>query len=392
MKVCVISNLYPPYVRGGAEQVVSKTVRALCAEGHEVSVITSTPEKRGVSQEDGVTVYRLHPNNHFFYTDAHKHGVFARLCWHVINIFHRGIAREVENILRDTRPDIVHTHNLMGLSFLIPHVIQKLGIRHLHTVHDVQLVEPSGIILKQKEMSWRYHGFPIQIYSALTKWLFSSPDVVISPSQFLLKFYHDRGFFPSSKQVVLRNPLTVDITASPKQEKTGPIRFLYLGQIEYHKGILFLLETFLQTKDLGAELHIVGDGSCFKEVVEKARGDSRVHMYGRMDRKTLPQLFEKIDMTIVPSLCYENSPTVIFESFAFGVPVLASNIEGVAELIREGENGMTFVAGNAESLKEKMQSISKSREHIEFMGSQSSASLNGLSSEEYMNNLLQLYL
>jgi len=389
MKVCVISNLYPPYVRGGAEQVVAKTVQALRAEGHEVVVITSTPEKEEVSREAGVVIYRLRPKNIFFYTDAHKHGVLSRLLWHGINTFHIEIARKVKKILEETAPDIVHTHNLMGLSFLIPRIIQKSGVRHLHTVHDVQLVEPSGIILKQKEASWRYHGFPIQLYGTLTKWLFGSPDVVISPSQFLLKFYHDRGFFPSSKQVVLRNPLTVDITSSPKQKKTGPIRFLYLGQIEYHKGILFLLDTFLETQALGAELHIVGDGSCFSEVKEKAQGDSRVHIYGRMDRKTLPQLFEKIDMTIVPSLCYENSPTVIFESFAFGVPVLASNIEGVAELIREGENGMTFDAGNAQSLKEKMQRMS--REQSEFMGSQSSASLNGLSSEEYMNNLLRLY-
>lgn len=392
MKVCVISNLYPPFVRGGAEQVVAKTVQGLKVEGHDVVVITSTPEQGSVQEEGGVTIYRLHPKNIFFYTDAHKHGIFSRLLWHLINIFHRGIASEVENILRDTKPEIVHTHNLMGLSFLIPRVIQKLGLRHLHTVHDVQLVEPSGIILKQKEMSWRYHGFPIQLYSALTKWLFGSPDVVISPSQFLLKFYHDRGFFSASKQVVLRNPLTVDINPSESRELSGPICFLYLGQIEYHKGVLFLLNTFLQAKELRAELHIVGDGSCFKEVVEKARGDVRVRIYGRMDRKTLPQLFEKIDMTIVPSLCYENSPTVIFESFAFGVPVLASNIEGVAELIREGENGMTFEAGNSESLQKKMLSLAANKESVEFMSSQSSVSLAGLSSEEYMNNLIQLYL
>lgn len=392
MKVCLITNLYPPYVRGGAEQVVAKTVRALRSEGHTVVVITSTPEKAEKIEENGVLIYRLHPKNVFFYTDAHKHHALVRLTWHLINMFHWGVMQDIKKILDEVKPDIVHTHNLMGLSFLIPHAIKRLGIRHLHTVHDVQLVEPSGIILKQKENSWRYKGFPVKIYSWLTKWLFGSPNVVISPSQFLLKFYHERGFFHASKQVVLRNPLTVDVQEVVKTERmNGPVRFLYLGQIEYHKGILFLLETFLQAKELNAELHIVGDGSCFKEVVDMVREDSRVRVYGRMDRKTLPQLFEKIDMAIVPSLCYENSPTVIFESFAFGVPVLASNIEGVAELIKEGENGITFIAGNAESLQEKMQWAVDNQEIVSQMADIARQSVEGLSADEYMENLVRLY-
>ena len=65
--------------------------------------------------------------------------------------------------------------------------------------------------------------------------------------------------------------------------------------------------------------------------------------------------FAKADITIVPSLCYENSPTVIFESFSYHTPVLASNIEGIAELIKEGENGLTFIAGNEASLLQKLQ-------------------------------------
>lgn len=393
MKVCLITNLYPPYVRGGAEQVVAKTVRALRSEGHTVVVITTTPEKPEKSEEDGVLVYRLHPKNIFFYTDAHRHSAVVRLLWHAVSMFHWGVAEEIRKILVEVEPDIVHTHNLMGLSFLIPGVVKQLGMRHLHTVHDVQLVEPSGIILKQKEHSWRYKGFPIKIYSFLTKWLFGSPNVVISPSQFLLKFYHERGFFQGSKQVVLRNPLTVDMQETGKMERLeGPVRFLYLGQIENHKGVLFLLNTFLAAKDMNAELHIVGDGSRFKEVLDHARHDARVRVHGRVDRRTLPELFGRMDVTIVPSLCYENSPTVIFESFAFGVPVIASNIEGVAELIKEGENGITFIAGNDQSLQEKMQWAFANRDVVEQMAENAKRSIDGLSAEEYMERLIALYV
>jgi hypothetical protein len=70
--------------------------------------------------------------------------------WHIIDIFHFASKNKIRQILQTEKPDLVHTHNLMGLGFLIPRLIKKMGLRYIHTVHDVQLVEPSGIILKQK--------------------------------------------------------------------------------------------------------------------------------------------------------------------------------------------------------------------------------------------------
>jgi glycosyltransferase involved in cell wall biosynthesis len=123
-------------------------------------------------------------------------------------------------------------------------MIRRLGIRHVHTVHDVQLVKPSGIIQKSKENSWRYQGFPVRIYSWIMRFLVGSPNVVISPSQFLLNFYESRGFFKNSKRVVLRNPVTSEVQ-SIKKENHDTLHFLYLGQVEGHKGVLFLVKTFL---------------------------------------------------------------------------------------------------------------------------------------------------
>jgi glycosyltransferase involved in cell wall biosynthesis len=56
-------------------------------------------------------------------------------------------------------------------------------------------------------------------------------------------------------------------------------------------------------------------------------------------------LFAICDAVVVPSLCYENSPTVIYESFLAGVPVVASNIGGVGELVKDGENGFLVTPG-----------------------------------------------
>lgn len=394
MKICIITNLYPPYARGGAEQVVKKTVESLTRQDHSVVIVTSSPDGNVKVTDGNVTTYRCKPWNIFFYTRAHLHGAGERLLWHVIDMFHIGSARFVAEVLEKEKPDVVHTHNLMGLGFLIPRAIKRFGIRHVHTVHDVQLVEPSGIIEKLREHSFRYTGPHIKLYSAIMRFLFGSPDVVISPSQFLLQFYESRGFFPHSKRILMHNPVTVSLNTGHVHDLSQIFRCLYLGQIETHKGVLFLVQTFLEwMKDMTGKdvrLTIVGDGSKLTEVKHIAQSPSVVCL-GRIEHSKLPDLFTETDVTIVPSLCYENSPTVIVESLSFGVPVLASKIEGVAELIDEGKNGLTFETANAVSLKEKLTWCLTHPEELSAMREKAKASLKGLSEEEYVTGLLGLY-
>ncbi len=379
--------------RGGAEQVVEKTVEALLEAGHRVVLITLGGRTQVDKYSDNLAL-RTHvyaPRNLFFYTDAHKHSFVSRLLWHVVDMFHFGSAKFVREVLRDEKPDVVHTHNLMGLGFLIPRAIQKLGIRHVHTVHDVQLVEPSGIILKQREDAFRYRGFPTKLYVAIMRRLMGSPEVVISPSKFLLNFYREWKFFGDSEFVQLRNPMTFSVSSEKLSVKNNEIfRFFYIGQVEEHKGVRFLVETFLKS-DIQCELHIVGDGSELGQIRELSEKDDRIHIHGRVGRNELPALFADAHVVVAPSLCYENSPTVIFESFAFGVPVLASNIEGIAELIEEGENGMTFEAGDTQSLNEKLTWCVSHSAEVKKMGEKTSEFLEAFSVEGYVGELEQLY-
>lgn len=395
MRICIINNIYPPFHRGGAEQVVVKTVEGLLKAGHEVLVITSSPKGGSVEKNGKLTIYRQKPKNIYFYTDAENHNFAARFFWHIIDIFNFSVAAWVRKILEKEKPDVIHTHNLLGLSFLIPNVIRKLKIRHIHTVHDVQLVEPSAMILKHLEKSWRYTGLPTKIYTFLMRKMMGSPEVVISPSQFLLDFYKQRKFFGNSKFEVLRNPLTFENKIDfSSDKKNTEFNFLYLGQIEYHKGVLLLVDTFIKMQNNGIEnckLHIVGSGSKIEDVKKMSEKNSSIIVYGRKNREELPELFSKINITVVPSLCYENSPTVIFESLHFGVPVLASNIEGIAELIRENKNGLTFEAGNENSLLEKLIWCVKNSNQVAEMGKNSGVILEGLSEGEYVGKLEKMY-
>ncbi len=88
MKIGIITNLYPPYVRGGAEQVVVRTVEALTEAGHDVFVITSRPTSaKGVVRDTVTTerVYRFFPRNIYFMLKAHKFPWIIRLVWHIID-------------------------------------------------------------------------------------------------------------------------------------------------------------------------------------------------------------------------------------------------------------------------------------------------------------------
>lgn len=395
MKICIINNIYPPYQRGGAEQVIVKMADGLRQAGHSVVIITSSPAGDYTEKMPDFKIYRLHPRNLYFYTKGHEHNFLRRLIWHFIDIFNFLIAKKVKKILTEEKPDIVHTHNLMGLSFLIPQIIRKLKLKHIHTVHDVQLVEPSGLILKQKENSWRYNGLPTKIYTYMMKKLMGSPEVVISPSQFLLGFYEKRGFFAKSNFVVLRNPLTFEFKNNIEEtEKNDDFNFLYLGQVEEHKGVLFLVDSFkdlVEKNNLNCVLQIAGVGSQFEELKKIAGNCAKIKILGKKNREELPILFYNTDLTIVPSLCYENSPTVIFESLSFGVPVIASRIDGIAELIQENENGLTFTAGDKIDLQEKIKWCLEHKSQIKEMGDKARASVNGLSLNEYISKLFQLY-
>lgn len=393
MKVAIINNIYPPYDRGGAEQVVVKTVAGLRAAGHQVVVITTTPGKAETEVvAPDLTIYRIHPRNLFFYTDAHKHNALARFAWHIIDIFNRSAAHAVKDILAHEKPDVVHTHNLMGLSFLVPKAIRVLQLRHIHTVHDVQLVEPSAMILKLQEKTWRYTGLPTRLYTRLMRALIGSPHIVISPSQFLRDFYTSRGFFKNSTIQVVRNPVMF-APLPPSVRPVNPVtRFGYIGQIEIHKGVALLVQAFQNlSADTQAELHIMGNGTQLEQLKMQTATDARIHWYGRVERKTLPDILQTLDALVVPSLCYENSPTVIFESFACHVPVIASNIEGIAELIQEGENGFTFAAGNATSLTERLAWSTAHRPDLARMGANTQTFLTGLSLSEYITRLESVY-
>ena len=346
MKICLINSLLE---RGGAEQVVRTIAKGLKMAGHEVFIITSH-KRAGQGEVDGIRVFFVKPANLFWFGDINQKPAWLRLFWHGLDIFNWSGRKQVKKILEQEKPDIVNTHNLKGVSYLIPRLIKKLKIKHLHTLHDVQLANPTGLIIIGQENKWWFLTKP---YEKICRWLFNSPAVVISPSQWLLDFYKERGFFKNSKLVHLPNPIE---TKEKIEKQEAGNNFLFIGQLEEHKGIIFLVETLKQS-DLDFHLVIAGEGKI--KVEEIIGDDNRFELLGKVEHDKISQLFQKAKYLIVPSLCYENSPTVIYEALANGVPVITADIGGCAEMVKDGENGFVFRAGDKSDLIEKIKKALK---------------------------------
>lgn len=352
MKIGIVSNLYPPVARGGAEQIAHRVAHELHVRGHQVFVVSTQRERAywpRVTESHVERIYRFHPFNLYHPLDDHRYPFPARAAWHLVDLFSRHAERALGRVLDAEKPDVVLTHNLKGFGMQSVRAIRSRRIRHVHTLHDVQLSIPSGLLIYGKECQWPSETFVQRWYETQMKNVVGSPDVVISPSRFLSEFYRVRGFFPKSHVEVIPNPAPTIEPIEREGRNPGPLRLLYAGQLETHKGIQFLLET-LNRFDAPFELHIAGEGTLAEYVSGWADRDARVVYHGFCSFDNLVKLFLISDAVVVPSLCYENSPTIIYEAFETGVPVVAANIGGVGELVQDGTNGYLFSPGDADGL------------------------------------------
>lgn len=367
MKIGVISNLYPPIARGGAEQVAWRTVQEFLRQGHEVFVISTCP-RAGISsffprltERSGEAVYRFFPLNVYHMLHARGHGFFLRMLWHVIDLLCPTSGQAVRTVIEEERPDVIVAHNMKGFGLQTARELRRLKMPHVHVLHDVQLSVPSGLLIAGKEHAFLNAPMFRIPYEYVVRCVFGSPDVVVSPSAFLADFYRSRGFFPKSRSEVLPNPAPNQDMRGTRLERGGPLRILFAGQLEPHKGVE-LLKRVLARTDLSFELHIAGEGSLSDELAEWAERDRRITHHGFVSLNNLFKILTLCDVTVVPSLCYENSPTVIYESFQAGVPVIASRIGGVGELVRDGENGFLVAPGDESALEDALKRFLASRE------------------------------
>ena len=345
MRICLINNLTSDFGRGGAAVVMEEAGKKLKEEGNEVVMISShSCRKPEIRIWNGFKNFRL-PS---LYADLERLPAFLRIFWHLWDMFDLPTAWKIEQILKEEKIDFVITHNLKGLSYLTPRAIRRTGSRHEHVLHDIQLLHPSGLMFYGKEKV--IESLPAKIYSRLNRALFGSPEKVLSPSGWLLKLHTDRGFFKGSEREV--RPNFPSHKSDPlKRDKDRPFRFLFIGQLEKHKGVLLLIEAFKSLRGRQAELWIAGQGTLERQAEKLAGGRVEIKFLG-WDAGKETDWMRQADCLVVPSLCYENSPSVIYKAKAAGLPVIASDLGGIPELVGKG----SLFRPEAAELEEKLRS------------------------------------
>jgi glycosyltransferase involved in cell wall biosynthesis len=128
------------------------------------------------------------------------------------------------------------------------------------------------------------------------------------------------------------------------------VGFLYAGRLSREKGVATLVDAVGRTR--GARIALAGAGpeeeALRRAAAEKAPG--RVEFLGVLPREALFARVRASRAVVLPSEWYENAPMSALEALASGVPVVASAIGGLPEIVRDGESGLLFAPRSADEL------------------------------------------
>jgi glycosyltransferase involved in cell wall biosynthesis len=338
------------------------------------------------------------------------------------------IARKFGQVLDMVRPDIVHIQHLIFLSTTLVDEVKKRNIPIIYTLHDYWLICPQWHFLKKdlslcegrdtyecincldyqlnirKAVKRFYILFrdllPLFLINSLRKiylWRaksISQPqdfiekikarrghiqeicqkvDMFISPSQFLRKRYIDFGV-PQERIKYLRHGIDAEPFKDFKRKKSDKLRFGFIGTILPAKGLHILIEAFNKIRHRNPELRVYGKLSPYRgfesypRFIKKLARGNNIRFMGQFHNRDVAGIFSGLDILVVPSIWYENSPLVIQEALMARTPVIASEIGGIPELIKDGYNGLLFQKGNVNQLYNRLRLITDNPSLIGLLG------------------------
>ncbi|MBI4433301.1 glycosyltransferase [Candidatus Uhrbacteria bacterium] len=349
MRILMLHNRYGVHARGGAERVVERVVESLTARGHAVAV--AMPRRPRIREDRSGLVHTFSVPNLVSVDRLSSLPMPLRAVWHAIDLGN-GIGQlSFHRLLDALQPDIVHTHNVVGCGGGVFAAIRAAGIPQVHTLHDVQLLTPSGLYVAGAPATALERSWVGRCFRSFRRLRGGNPAVITGPTEWIIA-EHDRwGFFPKSDAAVIGNPIAHERRRT--SERRGAVRtLLFAGQLEGHKGVVILLEAYRRLRmdfpDLA--LHIVGDGRLLAVCKRFAREVRGIAIRGRLDAHGVAMAVEEADLLVVPSLCAENQPSAILEAFSVGLPVIASRVGGIPEMVRDGQTGFLVDPGSVDDL------------------------------------------
>lgn len=367
MKILLVNKfLYP---RGGAETYILKVGKQLEKMGHEVQYFGMYDAKNFVGNQ-----YGLYTSN----MELHNWSLSA-ITYPIHIIYSLDAKEKIKELIRKYKPDIVHLNNINF--HLTPSIIEgakECGVKIVQTVHDLQMLCPNHLMLStdlkicSKCMDGNYmhcikesciHGSRIKsICGAIEASLYkkrntySLIDKFICPSHFMESMLTQKDIY-KTKTIAIPNFIDIDV---PKAITNKEEYILYFGRLSEEKGIGMILEL---AKHLQTPIYIAGTGSMQKDCEQS----DYVKYLGFKTGNELIELISKAKLTLYPSIWYENCPMSILESQSLGTPVIASDLGGIKELIRDGITGYTISEITPEKMYQKINELMKDDKKLNYM-------------------------
>jgi glycosyltransferase involved in cell wall biosynthesis len=171
----------------------------------------------------------------------------------------------------------------------------------------------------------------------------------IALNEFCRKKFITAGL-PAEKIVVKPNFVDWDqvIPSHSRFQENNKKHFLFVGRLSAEKGVHTLAKAFDRVP--GAKLRVAGNGP----EEEIFTGMTGVTALGSLPIDSVRLEMTNATALVLPSICYENFPRTIVEAYASGLPVIASRIGALANIVHEGETGLLFTPGDAHDLAEKI--------------------------------------
>ncbi|WP_119155418.1 glycosyltransferase [Caldimonas tepidiphila] len=351
MRIVVAHNAYQK--RGGEDAVAEAEIELLRAGGHEVRVFGRHNDE--VAGQGRVTLA-------------------------VQTLWSRRTSEELRRLLEEFRPDVVHAHNTFPLiSPSLYWAADAARVPVVQTLHNFRLLCPQAMFLREGRVCedclgnvpWRgvlrgcYRGSVAQsavlgssvvLHRAAGTWAHKVARYIA-----LNNFCRDKfvqGGLPPGRIRVKPNFVALDARPQWEHREGG----LFVGRLSPEKGLGVLADAAAELPRVA--LTVVGDG----KLAPQARAAFGPHWLGFRPPAEVMERMQRALYLVVPSLWYENFPRTIVEAFACGLPVIASRIGALAEIVRDGRTGLLFDPGQPSDLASKLAWADEHPEAMKRMG------------------------
>lgn len=405
MKIILVNNFIS--LKGGSEKYTIQLGEILKENGHEVFYFATDRD----SFDNNFENIELFPK-YFNFRNESK----SKQIQNIFKLFYNMEAKKkLELLIKKVEPDIVHFNCInYHLTSSVIQICKKYKIPTLMTLHDIRFCCPGGTLLKGKkhycedQPCLQRTTLPCILNKCKNKNLFESIisatelyfvrflgiykniDSFICPSEAIYNLAIKAGF-EKTKLNILYNFLDKETSKIIPKYKDDNY-FLYAGRLVEEKGINYLLEAMSKISN-EIKLNIAGSGDQEKKLREMAQNMQlqNVNFLGFISEDNLKNTFENCIATILPCNYFEAFGLSIIESFAYGKPVIASNIGAISEIIDNGKNGVMFEVGDVDKLAEHIKELFYNRNKSNEMGINARVSIQKYNPNNYYNELIALY-